>query len=266
VSLAALGVERDAAGAPQAMTVWQAGQALERWPLEGVAPYQGLLGDKTLEELLAAVAAAYFGPLTLTGTPWPDRLRRLQLDGANHVFRTSVHRQGNAVFVLDKAGELASLHILAEAVEELALREGCDHRILVLCRSAGEVPERHVESIRLLYEMTHEAVCFDRPDSYTSKSALPMYTPGSIPVLLRDEWTRVNAATGLQKPVTIVDDWEHAEAHLRQRLQELPGRTLVLINQPSTASAGLNHKILAFATAGLNDVSAGAGIETHAND
>lgn len=264
-SRAAVGVERDAAGVPQALTVWRAGQQLERWPLKGVAPYQGLLGEKTLEELLAAVAAAYFGPLALSGPSWPERLRALRLDGDNHAFRTSVHRQGNAVFVLDKAGELVPLQMLTGAVEELAHHEGCDHRIVALCRNARYIPERHLECMKPLYDLMDEFVCFDRPESYTSKAALPIYAPGSIPLLLRDELIRLNDDSGVQKPVSVHDDWAHAEAYLRQRLEELPGKTLVLINQPSTAAPTLNQQILAFATTGLNRSSAGAGTEPHAH-
>lgn len=256
---AAVGVERDAEGVPQALTAWQAGRQLERWSLEGVAPYQGLLGEKTLEELLAAVAAAYFGPLALSGPSWPERLRALRLDGHNHAFRTSVHRQGKAVFVLDKGAELASLQMLKGAIDELALLEGCGHRIVALCRSAGEVVERHFESVKPLHEVMDEFVCFDRPDTYTSKVALPIYVPGSIPLLLRDELIRLNDDSGVQKPVSVHADWANAEAYLRQRLEELPGKTLVLINQPSTAASMLNQHILAFATTGLNRSSASAG-------
>lgn len=263
---AALGVERDPDGKPQGILMWQADQLIERWPLEGVAPYQGLLGDKTLEELLAAVAAAYFGPIKLPGASWPERLRALRLDGDNHVFRTSVHRQGRAIFVLDKASELASLQVLKEAVEALASREGITHRIVALCRSAGERPAAHLESIKPLYGLMDEFVCFDRPDNYTSKAALPIYAPGSIPILVRDELMRLNAESGAHKPVTMVNDWAQAETYLQQRLGELAGKTLVLINQPSTAASQLNQMILSFATTGLNVPSAKARTESDAHD
>ena len=263
---ATLGVERDAQGEPGAMCLWQAGREIERWALEGVAPYQGLLGDKTLEELLAAVAAAYFGPLELSGGSWVERLRTLRLDGDNHAFRTSVHRQAHVVFVLDKAAELASLQVLKLAIDGLALREGCTHRIVALCRSAGELPERHLESIQPLYGLMDEFVCFDRPDTYTSKAALPIYEPGSIPILVRDELMRLNDASGAHKPVSMADDWAKAQAYLQRRLGELPGKTLVLINQPATAASQLNQQILSFATTGLNVQSADARTGTAGHD
>lgn len=263
--LAALGVERDANGDPQALCLWQTGQAVECWPLEGVAPYHGLLGEKTLEELLAAIAAGYFGPLELSGRSWAERLRTLRLDGDNHAFRTSVHRQGSAVFVLDKAAELASLQVLKEAIESLALREGFTHRIVALCRSAGERPELHLESIKPLYGLMDEFVCFDRPDNYTSKAALPIYKPGSIPILVSDELRRLNAESGAHKPVTMVEGWAQVEVYLRERLAELPGKILVLVNQPSTAASQLNQHILSFATNGLDNQAAPArtGIDAH---
>lgn len=265
-ALAAVGVERDSKGKPQAITVLQAGQTIERWPLEGVAPYHGLLGDKSLEELLAVVAAAYFGPIKLSGEGWAQRLRLLKLDSENHVFRTSVHRQGRALFVLDKAAELASLNLLQWAVDELALSEGCEYRIVALCRSAGELPERHLESLKPLHGFMDEFLCFDRPDTYTTKVALPIYTPGSIPVLLHNELMRLNADSGLLKTVVVFDDWTHVEIYLRQRLGELPGKTMVLINQPSTASTALNQQILTFATTGLDILSADKEADTKAHD
>ena len=249
---AALGVEREAGGEPQAINVWQAGRMTERWPLEGVAPYHGLLGDKTLEELLAAVAAAYFGPLEVSKSAWPERLRALQLDADNHVFRTSVHRQGGALFVLDKAGEPASLRLLQESVESLAQREGCNHRIAVFCRGAAYAPEYHRETVASLYGFMDEFVCFDRPDTYTSRAALPIYAPGSIPRLLCDELTKLNDQYGLSKVVVVVDDWAQAESYLRRRLAAASGKTLVLINQPGTGAAVLNQQIHGFATGGLN--------------
>lgn len=262
---AAVGVARsnagDAISEPQAITVWQEGVRTQRWSLQGVAPFHGMLGDKTLEELLAAVTAVYFGPLKLhndeiTGTDWPSRLRALRLDASNHAFRTSVHRQGNTVFVLDKAGEQASLQMLQQAVEHLAQREGCTHRIVALARSAAEPPERHLESAAALHGFMDEFVCFDRPDTYTNQAALPIYVPGTIPRLVRDELLRLNTEQNTDKPATLCEDWAQAEAYLRQRLTELPGKTLVLLNQPATAASELNRRILAFATDGLTRLNA----------
>jgi hypothetical protein len=248
---AALGVERDAKGAPLALTIWRAGQQIECWSLDCVRPYHGLLGEKTLEELLASVAAAYFGSLSLSKNSWPDRLRALSLDSGNHAFRTSVHRQDHAVFVLDKAGELPSLEPLKTAVDEVARTEGCEYRIVAFCRSAGEVPSRHLESAQFFHGLVDEFVCFDRPDTYTSKVALPIYAPGSIPALLRNEFIRLNHETGDEKPVSTHENWTEAEVFLRQRLAQLTHKTLVLVNQPATAATELNQQILEFATTGL---------------
>lgn len=236
------GVERDAEGWPQAIVIWENGEPAKVLSLSEVRPYQGLLGEKTVEELLAVVCAAWFGPLPVGD--WD--LTKLRLDGRNHLFRTSVHKLGSTVYVLDKAGERPSLGLLRTAIADLATRESADWRIVVLSRSASEPPERHLLSVRLLYDAFDEFVCFDRPQTYTLPHALPIYAPGSIPVLLRDEAVRLNGEHGLDKPVTAVSDWAHAEQFLNDRLAKLARKTLVLINQPSTASQGLNKKIIAF--------------------
>ncbi|MGE5723462.1 MAG: Mur ligase family protein, partial [Sphingomonadales bacterium] len=61
----ALGVARTAKGKARALTIWSAGEQDRALPLAGVAPFHGMLGEKTLEELLAAVAAAWFGPVRI---------------------------------------------------------------------------------------------------------------------------------------------------------------------------------------------------------
>ncbi len=246
---ATVGVLRNDRLEPDALTIWQGGESRDQIGLEGVAPYHGMLGEKTLEELLAAVAAAWFGPLPLDD--WPSRLRALRLDHENHVFRTSVHRQGRVTFVLDKAGEAASMQSLQQAVEQLAQIEGCRYRIAAVARSAGEHPDRHRESALHLHGFMDEFICFDRADSYLLPTALPLYRPGAIPQLLKDEFERLNAGHGITKPVTTVENWEQAESLLRARLSELDGKILVLINQPSTSAVDLNRRILAFASSGL---------------
>ncbi len=245
-ALGAAGVERDENGEPLALAVWRAGRPECRLSLDGVAPYHGLLGEKTVEELLAVVAAAWFGPLPVSD--WQACLRALRLDNTNHLFRTSVHRRGEVLYVLDKAGEESSLDVLREAIENLAEREGIARRVAVVARAAGEPPERHRESARLLHGFMDEFICFDRPVSYTYPTALPVYAPGSIPLLLRDEFARLNAERGTDKPVTVVEDWAAAEACLREYLSGLEGKVLVLINQPSTADVDLNDSIVAFVT------------------
>lgn len=258
-ALGVLGVARHADGTPEALVLCQRGATQARWSLGGVAPYHGMLGEKTLEELLAAVAAAWFGPLPLSRNGWPDRLRRLRLDEHNHAFRTSVHRQGKAVFVLDKAAEISSLQALEAALVQLAAREGCQHRIVALARSASEPPARHLESAERLYRFMDEFVCFDRPETYTSTVALPIYQAGDLPRLVGDALHRLNAAHGTNKPVTVLPGWREAETYLRERLQALPGKTLVLLNQPSTAATALNAQIQAFAIDGLRKKPSTAG-------
>lgn len=239
-----LGVERNAACEPLAILIWHSGQFVKRLSLQGIAPYHGLLGDKTIEELLATVAAGWFGPLPVKD--WASRFQALRLDSDNHLFRTSVHRQDQVVYVLDKAAEEASLKALVLAMDEIAKREGVVKRIVVMCRAAAEHPERHRESCRLLHRFMDEFICFDRPDTYVGKAALPIYTPGSIPLLLQDEVLRLNAQYETHKLVTLVPDWDAAEVFLRDRLKCLAGKTLVLINQPSTSLVELNQRIVDF--------------------
>lgn len=241
---AALGVERDGSGEPSALMVWVRGQLVGRISLQGVAPYHGVLGSKTLEELLAAVAAAWVGPLTVKD--WPARLSALRLDSSNHGFRTSLHRQGRVLFVLDKASAVASSQLLARSVEDLAQREGCSYRLLVLCRSAAESQSIHVEAARCLYTPFDAFVCFDRPDSYTSSWALPEYSPGDLLGLLAGVFDEMNASCGLAKPVDMLPDWQAVELHLRRMLPRLTGKVMVVINQPSTGSSELNQQITEF--------------------
>lgn len=236
------GIEREPDGTPSSIVIWTDGKPEKVLSLAGVAPYQGLLGEKTLEELLAVICAAWFGPLPIED--WD--LRKLRLDGSNHLFRTSVHRLGNIIYVLDKAGEEASLKMLGTAIKGLAAHEAVDRRIVVLARSAGETPERHLQSARLLYGLMDEFICFDRPETYMLSHALPNYRLGSIPLLLRDEFERLNSEHCTAKPVTVLPDWTATETHLQSRLPKLGGKTLVLINQPATASYGLNERIVGF--------------------
>lgn len=239
-----LGVERNEQGTPQALLIWQAGQVIKNLSLKNVTPYHGLLGQKTLEELLAAVGAAWFGPLPLPD--WDNLLPKLRLDNSNHLFRTSVHHQGEVVFVLDKAGEKASLVALEEAIESICRKEEIIHRIAVLCRAAGEHPDRHRESCVQLHRFMDEFICFDRPDTYKSKVALPIYRPGSIPRLLEEEFLRLNVQHQVKKPVTICDGWNSVEKFLHERFSAIKGKTLVLLNQPSTGVIELNKSIVEF--------------------
>lgn len=248
-SLGVLCVARDEDGEPVALCIFQDGHEIKRMDLSGVAPYHGMLGEKTLEELLAAVAAAWFGPLHVSD--WSTRLSTLRLDNSNHTFRTSIHRQGQVIFVLDKAAERASLTNLKQVMQELAAREGCQHTIAVLTRSAGETPERHQESAQVLHSFMDEFVCFDRPETYTTSHALPVYRPGSIPTLLKTYFDECNNELGVNKPVVLAEDWAAAQKYLFQKLSKVTGKTLVLINQPGTGLTELNQQILAFANAGL---------------
>jgi len=247
-SHAAAGIARDAAGAPQALVIWRDGATALSASLAGVAPFHGMLGEKTLEELLAAVCAAWAGPLPVTD--WEARLRALRLDSANHVFRASVHRRGNGVFVLDKAGEEASCAPLAGWIDALAQAEGARWRIAVLSRAASDFPEIHKVSVGVLFPVFDEFATFDRDDTYETPLSLPCYAPGSIPLLLRDEIERLGDARGARPPVTVLADWDATQAWIDRRLAELhaglDGPVLILINQPSTGADELNDAILAF--------------------
>lgn len=240
----ALGVERGPANEPREIVVCVGGAPVRNIGLAGVAPFHGMLGEKTLEELLAVVGAAWFGPLAVEG--WEATLRALQLDGSNHLFRTSIHRCGETVYVLDKAAEDSSLQSLRGSIDHIVARESIDHRIAVLCRPASETLTRHLESVRRLHDMADEFICFDRPKTYVSPVALPTYAPGSIPSLLQAEFLRRNTEKAVDKSVTVLPDWDAVEIHLATRLARIPGKVLVLINQPSTAATEVNEPIVAF--------------------
>lgn len=242
-----VGVVRDQAGDPLSLSIWRNGRQVAALSLQGVAPYHGFLGEKTLEELLAAVSAAWFGPLPLAG--WDERLAALRLDSENHLFRSSLHRAGNVCFVLDKAAESASLESLGEVLQAIVRRERVDRVIGVITRAAGEHPDRHRESVAWAHGLIDELLCFDRPDTYTTKVALPCYAPGSIPGLLAEEWCRLNAERGEAKPVEVFPDWDAVQAYLQQRLTQRDERCLVLINQPSTNVFELNRRIVDFVLA-----------------
>jgi hypothetical protein len=244
---AAVGVERDGSGDPAAVLVWEKGQLARRINLDGVAPFHGSLGRKTLEELLAVVAAAWVGPLPVSD--WAAGLRRLGLDAANHRFRASLHRQGRVLFVLDKADELVSVQLLVRTVNELAKREGCSHRVLVLCRSAAVPRQIYVDVAHCMYEAFDAFVCFDRPDTYSTRWARPEYAPGDVPRVLSEAFEQMNASCGGDKPVTLMPDWQTVEQHLRRTLPGLSGRVLVVVNQPSTGVVELNRRILDFVSA-----------------
>jgi len=247
-SRAAAGIERDAGDSPRALALWQDGDMALRLDLAGVAPFHGLLGEKTLEELLAATCAAWVGPLPVRD--WPARLRALRLDAGNHAFRASLHRRGDVLFVLDKAGEDASAELLAKWIDDLASREGVSHRIMLVTRSAADIPEAHKASIRPLHPVFDEFACFDRLDTYETPQALPIYGQGGIPVLLRDEFLRLSAEAGDAKPACTLGEWPEVEAWLDRRLAELPGKVLVLVNQSATNVTDLNDAILAYVSRG----------------
>lgn len=243
ISGGALGVSRDLAGSPLALEIWRDGAREKDLPLEGVTPYHGMLGEKTVEELLAAVGACWFGPVEIPD--WDTALGGLHLDSSNHPFRTSVHRRDNMVFVLDKAGEEAALAVLKPAIAQISAKEKVGHRIAMIARSAGIPPERHRQSCALLYPLVDEFICFDIKETYSSPTALSTYAPGSIPALLADELERLNKLAKLKKPVQVAADWEEA-THLLSKRVATDGKFLVLINQPGTSFSELNERIVAF--------------------
>jgi hypothetical protein len=247
----AAGVERGEDGAPAAIALWRAGRREHRLSLDGVAPFHGLLGEKTLEELLGAVASVAFGPVPVADLE--AGLRALRLDSENHSFRASVHRNGDIFFMLDKGAEDASLRHLQTAVEAVCAREGIGHRLCVVTRGAVEAPEVLYGACARLHRFCDSFVCFDRPNAYAMSGARPDdYPPGSIPHLLKAEIERLNRAAGIDKPVVTMPDWDAAEAHLRTRLADATGKMLVLINQPSSSQADLNRRIVDFVSEPLD--------------
>ena len=101
-----------------------------------------------------------------------------------------------------------------------------------------------------LYAMADEFICFDRPDSYAQKSALPIYEPGSIPKILGEELAKLDRIHDTRSPIFVASDWNEARAYLRKRLEHLDAPTLAIINQPSTGATELNNEILDFANHG----------------
>lgn len=249
---AALGVSRDKHHAPIDLLIWQGGELKRQINLENVAPYHGLLGEKTLEELLAAVAAAWFGPLPLSIENWSASLRTLRLDSNNHIFRSSMHWQGSAAFVLDKAVENVHLTLLKETIKEFVKREKFDHCILVITRLPATPSETHQKSALSVYEIADEFICFDRPDAYQRSTALPEHSLGSIPDVLRKTLEWMNQDQEKNKSITVAKDWHASEDILRRRLSMSANeKILVLINQPTTSAPELDQQILTFATTGL---------------
>jgi hypothetical protein len=243
-AMGAIGIRRTSDGDPAELEIWQNGDCVEQLSLAGVTPYHGMLGEKTVEELAAAVGAAWFGPVRLHG--WSSMLKRLRLDNVNHRFRTSAHRRGNILFVLDKAGDLPPLDLLSEAIEDLCKRHGIHRRIAVFTRSARHGPEKHRMCCARLHRFMNEFLCFDRPDTYAAGGALPVYTPGSIVRLLADELRQLNIKAGIEKPISIAADWDEVETRLGSLIDENGPAVLVLINQPATGAKDLNRRILQF--------------------
>ena len=242
--LGAVGVLRQAQQ-PKAILVYEKGQCVATLSLEGVAPYHGLLGEKTLEELLAVIAASHFGPIKVNHLQ--QNIRALNLDNKNHVFRTSVHQKDRVTFVLDKAAELASLKHLGLALNELKQTRDFTKTLMVMARSAGEPRERHQESARLAYGIADEFLFFDRSESYTLPTALVGYSVGDIPRILQEIIEGLNAQNELEKPSRVFDSWSAVEAYLTQYFASMINTSiLVVINQPATSVHELNRKILKF--------------------
>jgi hypothetical protein len=243
LSRGTVGIGRDLDGGPVELTIREAGELRHTVSLDGVAPYHGLLGEKTLEELAAAVAACWFGPLRAEISA--ERLRNLRLDSKNHAFRTSIHPRGPISFVLDKANEEPSVHLLMKSVMALSERGDFDRRIIVFTRAAALAPEGHRRTCELLHPHFDEFVYFDRATTYETPYALPIYSPGALPELFRREFERLDAASGEAKTVHTVSEFEGAAAFLEQSLDRT-SRSLVVINQPSTSAAELDSQILEY--------------------
>lgn len=243
-SRGALGISRKGDGAPRALDIWVEGSKEQSLDLAGVAPYQGMLGEKSLEELLAAVGAAWFGPQQVRN--WDGLLPSLRLEGSDHPFRTSSYWVGNVLFVLDMAGEAVLLEILRASIDALCERHAIRRRIAVLTRSAVKPPEVYQAVGATLHGFMDEFICFDRPDAYGKVNARAEYPPGSMPRVLAAALAARNAETGQDKPITMLGEWDEVETLLRALVSTAEEPVLVLINQPTTAATELNRRILDF--------------------
>jgi hypothetical protein len=121
------------------------------------------------------------------------------------------------------------------------------HRILVFTRSASLTAEDQAISCAGFHELMDEFVCFENALTYHTGYARPEFAPGAIPVVLAGVLADLNRKAGVDKPIFRAPDWDGAEAVLRDRLKDRRGRTLVLINQPSTAEHLLNRHIVELA-------------------
>ena len=243
----ALGIGRRS-GTPAELLVRRPGEAAMRISLDGVAPFHGSLGEKTLEQLLAVVGAVLFGPLGVNGLP--QVLRGLRLDSGNHAFRSSLYRRGQTVFLLDKASNAEACALLGKNIDEICRREGIERRIGVFSRSAAFPPNIHGESCERLYGHIDEFLFHDRPETFRKPNALPGVTPGSIPAGMADKIGTLNAEEGRDKPFAVFPDWPEVEAELRKRLALTDDKMLVVVIQPSTNDSALNDRIVAFAERG----------------
>jgi hypothetical protein len=240
----ALGIRRSASGKPEAISIWLNGEEEAALPLEGVAPFHGRLGEKTVEELLAVVAAARFGPIR-----HPDLgagLRKLRLDSSNHAFRCSLHGEGDILFVLDKAHSVAELEVLGPSLKEISAERSIAHRICVFLLSVGTPMDSHRKTCRTLHGMADEFICYDNPESYAMTGALPEYAPGSMLPLVNEEFERLNAERETAKPIAVAADWEAAERSIVARLAVAPRPVMVVVLQPITRAPETSQRMLRF--------------------
>jgi hypothetical protein len=240
-SKGAVGVSRDRSGEPVSLDIWRKGERQAALSLIGVRPFHGMLGEKTVEELCAAVAAAWFGPVQVKG--WEAVLPTLALDESNHAFRSSLHPRGNALFLLDKASNPIPLKQLGDFVGQVIRAYGIRHRIGVLTRPAGLAAVRYQLSCEAFYPLADEFVCFDVARAGTPK---PQTDECSVSLQLKEEFERLNRETGIKKPIATFPTWRAAQAALARRLPMVAPGTLVIVNQPSTKRADVNQAIIAF--------------------
>jgi folylpolyglutamate synthase/dihydropteroate synthase len=243
-SRAALGVRRTPEGRAQAISIWRNGQEEVSLSLEGVAPFHGSLGEKTVEELLAVTAAASCGPVRL-----PDlepTLRKLRLDGSNHAFRSSLHGGGENWFVLDKAHYAPEIELLGPRLSEICEVKAIAHRICVFTLAVRGSREGHLPVLRALYPLADEFIYYDRPHAYDDAALSPEGRPESILPFIKEEVERLNAESGRAKPIELAGDWAAAETSIIRRLEAAPKPALVLILQPMTKEPDLSRSVLAF--------------------
>jgi hypothetical protein len=240
----ALGVRRGADGKPQALSIWRNGQEESSLSLQDVAPFHGSLGEKTVEELLAVTAAVRFGPVRCRNLE--DALPKLNLNGSNHAFRSSLHGGGDVWFLLDKGHYAPEFEVLGPRLNEICEDKGIAHRICMFTLAVRGPRDVHLPPLRALYAFADEFIYYDRPKAYEQAALSPGGRPDSMLPFVRDQLESLNAESGAAKPIELAQDWAAAERCIIRRLEAAPKPAMVLILQPITREPDLSRNVLDF--------------------